>query len=134
MKNFERDPTLVTLFGNFVPFIDLFSRKAEYRLCFCSENPIWNNPQHYGPFYMAYIIWPISYISYNTYHMDHIYMVTSRNLPKMTRSRQTFIFANKNDQKIIIMITIITAIDNAIMYWSGIFPPWFNFLCFSDSE
>ena len=129
MKNLEWKPTLVTLFGNFVPFIDLFSRKAEYRLCFCSKNPIWDNPQLYGPFNIAHIIWPITYISFGPY-----YMVTPRNLPKMTRSRQTFIFANKNDQKIIIMITIITAIDNAIMYWSGIFPPWFNFLCFSDSE
>ena len=43
-------------------------------------------------------------------------LVTPKNLPKMTRSRQTLIFANKNDQKIIIMMTIITAIDNAIIY------------------
>ena len=35
--------TFVTLLGNFVPFIDLFSRKAEYRLFFCSEkNVIWD--------------------------------------------------------------------------------------------
>lgn len=68
-----------------------------------------------------YHIWPILYdqynkiwaISYGRYNLD---LVTRIDLPKMTRSRQTFIFANKNDQKIIIMMTIITAIDNAIIY------------------
>ena len=52
-------------------------------------------------------------IIYGRYDLD---LVTRIYLPKMTRSRQTFIFANKNDQKIIIMMTIITAIDNAIIY------------------
>ena len=131
----NKKPTLVTLLGNFVPFIDLFSRNAEYLLCFCSEHPFLDNPWLYYP----WNIWSISYDQYNNIWqirsgIQILALVTWIYLPKMTRSRQTFIFANKNDQKIIIMMTIITAIDNAIIYWSGIFPPWFNFLCFSESE
>ena len=71
---------------------------------------------------MTHITWSILHgfyhmaISYDLYSIYDLSLVTQIGLPKMTRSRQTFIFANKNDQKMIIMMTIITAIDNAIIY------------------
>ena len=67
----------------------------------------------YDSYHMIHITWLLSYDLYSIYDLS---LVTQIGLPKMTRSRQTFIFANKNDQKMIIMMTIITAIDNAIIY------------------
>ena len=104
--------TFVTLLGNFVPFIDLFSRKAEYRLFFCSEKML----------YETYTVEAIPNPSQDEGKNQDRQLRSKRsgtqtmNSPKMTRSRQTLIFANKNDQKIIIIMTIITAIDNAIIY------------------
>ena len=46
--------TFVTLLGNFVPFIDLFSRKAEYRLFFCSEKKCDVRPIRYRLYGIAY--------------------------------------------------------------------------------